>query len=331
MKRTTLKTVITADWTDTTPADLVAAHLQRSRNTARNYRNDLSTFSAFMGYAKPSAKKFHEFAVRTLLDRSRGAAQRTIHNYVAWLRNKYQSLNTIRRKAMSIMGLLRLAHKFRVVDWALDPLKLPAAEAIRDTRGPGRDKVLAMLAICDKRNDARGARDSAMIKLMGYGAYRCNEILSLDVKHIDIPGAEIELLGKGLWGRIRHPMPMEAAQAIERWLVYRGESDGPLFTSLRRGLQSSDRLGYFGAFDTVRSLGAAVGIKCSPHKLRHFAATALLAQTNGNIPLVMAMTRHKDPKTMMIYNDERMIHAREAMELVASGVVCYRREQSYIR
>ena len=57
MKRTTLKTVITADWTDTTPADLVAAHLQRSRNTARNYRNDLSTFSAFMGYAKPSAKK----------------------------------------------------------------------------------------------------------------------------------------------------------------------------------------------------------------------------------------------------------------------------------
>jgi integrase/recombinase XerC len=182
-----------------------------------------------------------------------------------------------------------------------------------------------MLDACQKRADAKGARDAAMITLMAYGALRCNETLSLDCRHVSIDAREVEVLSKGLWGRSRHPIPIVAAEAIETWLAFRGVEDGPLFVTLNHAdVGDGKRLTYWGAYSAIRKLGKEVGVQVSPHKFRHFAATEHLRLTNGNVAWAMAMTRHRDPKTLMIYNDERMTRAREAMELVASGIPHYR-------
>jgi len=42
-----------------------------------------------------------------------------------------------------------------------------------------------------------------------------------------------------------------------------------------------------------------------PHGLRHSAITAALEATNGNIDEVMRFSRHKDPKVLMTYDDNR--------------------------
>ena len=42
-----------------------------------------------------------------------------------------------------------------------------------------------------------------------------------------------------------------------------------------------------------------------PHGLRHSAITAALEATNGNIAEVMKFSRHKDPKVLMKYDDNR--------------------------
>lgn len=318
-----------ADWSQTTPEQLVRSHLQRPRNTARNYACSLETFRQFLADPGGEGRTLGDcgtavLAVRYLCGLPRGAAKRVVDNFVQWLRTRYGALNTVRAKAESVMGLLRMAHRYEVIPWMLDPLRMPAPEAIRDTRGPSREQFRGMLGTCWDRKDAIGARDAAMLMLMGYGAYRCNEVLTLDVKHVDIPAREIEVLAKGLWGRIRYPIPIDAAEAIGRWLEFRGDSAGPLFTTASHRCDDKARLTYWGAYKIVRGLGQGIDAKCSPHKLRHFAVTELLNQTDGRIPWAMALTRHRDPQTLMIYNDERMTRAREAMELVSSGVAHYR-------
>lgn len=321
------------DWADTSPSELLEAHLARNPNTARCYAGDMQTFGDFLstgetvGAAKAGgvvgvAKATNAIkAIKFICDLNRGAAERTVHNYLAYLRGRYEALNTIRRKVQSLMGLLKLAHKFGVVEWAIEPMKLPAPAPIRDTRGPGRAVVAEMIELCGERDDAKGARDAAMLRLMAFSALRCNETLTLDLKHVDIDAGMIEILAKGLWGRTTHPITLATAEAIGLWLEFRGVDDGPLFTTLARGVKDKrKRLTYWGAYDAVRRLAAKTGNKCSPHKLRHFAATEHLRLTNGDVPWAMALTRHKDPRTLMIYNDSRMTKAREAMELVEAGV-----------
>jgi integrase/recombinase XerC len=321
-----------ADWSQTSPEQLVKAHLSRPCNTARAYACAIATFCEYIrettGWDASGAD-----AIKHLIELGRGAAKREMDEYVQWLRNRYPCLNTVRSKAQSIMGIVKRAAEYDVIPWAIKLTHpLPAPEPIRDTRGPDRPHLEAMLKACAERGDAKGARDGALMTLMAFGAYRCNEVLTLDLKHVNIPAREVEILAKGLWGRIRYPIPLAAAEAIDKWLAFRGMADGPLFTRQLPCLADVDdlavkqpvRLTYWGVYDIVASLGRKVGCKCSPHKLRHFAATELMAQTDGRIPWAMALTRHRDPKTLMIYNDERLTRAREAMELVASGVAHYR-------
>jgi len=306
-----------ADWSQTTPAELMEAHLARPANTARCYDADLATFAGFMGAAR------RVDAVTRLVEMGRGAAERKMDMYVQWLRDQYPALNTVRRKVQSIMGLLARAHKYNVIPWMFH-IPMPAPPPIRDIRGPSRDALDRMLRACTVRRDAKGARDAALVELMAFSALRVNEALTLDVGHVDLPAREIDILAKGKWGRLRHPIPMRTAEAIVAWLDYRGDDEGPLFTTCNRSATGEERLSYWGAYSIVRSLGERAGTRCSPHRLRHFAATEHLRLTNGNIPWAMALTRHSDPRTLMIYNDERLTRAREAAEIVAAGIPHFR-------
>ena len=315
--------LVAADWSGTTPAQLLEAHLGRARNTARAYQGDVMSFAEFL------QKRSGVGAVRALVELPRGAARRTLDNYVGWLRERY-SLNTARRRLGCIRGLLRLAHEYGVIPWAVLAMPLPAPEPIRDTSGPNRREMEAMLGRCQERHDAKGARDGAMVRLMGVCGYRCNEVLGLDLKHLHLDSREIDILGKGNWGtgRRRGPVDVRTANAVGKWLEHRRLDDGPVFTTLARGRpQSLDRLSYCGMYEAICDLGRRVGIRhCHPHALRHTAATEFLRLTNGNVAWAMALTRHSDPKTVMIYNDQRLRRAREAMEIVAEGTPIYRYE-----
>lgn len=313
-----------ANWSDISPDQLLRAHTEaRTRNTGRAYASDMGTFVEFLrstGVAAPSPAA----AVEWIVSLPRGSAKLTVNSYLGWLRHRYPALNTIRRKVQSVRGLLSLAHECGVIPWSFK-MAIPVPTPIRDTRGPGRKQVDAMVEACNARGDDKGIRDKAIISLMAFAALRVGEVLTLDVRHVDVPSREVEILSKGLWGRVRHPIPQVTAEAVIDWLAARGEGDGPLFTTLGRGHDTGKRLGYWGCYDLVKTLGRkAADTDVHPHGLRHFAATEHLRLTNGNVPFAMALTRHKDPRTLMVYNDDRMIRAREAMEIIAAGIPCYR-------
>lgn len=317
-----------ADWSKITPEQLLRGHLARPKNTSRAYAAAISTFCLYLREGGGGAEEVTPAeAVRYFVGLPRGSAKLEMDSYLQWLRDNFEAINSVRTKAQSLMGLLKRAHEYEIIPWMLQPLGLPSPDPIRDTRGPSREQVKAILKLCGDRGDGKGARDEAMVALMAFGAYRCNEVLTLDVKHVNIPSRELEVLSKGLWGRIRYPIPMVAAEAIERWLTYRGYGDGPLFTRKCSPAENPSRLTYDGAYHAVSELERRVGALTGAHRFRHFATTSLLAQTDGRIPWAMALTRHRDPKTLMIYNDERLTRAREAMELVASGVAHYRMKE----
>jgi integrase/recombinase XerC len=311
-----------ADWSATSPQELVDSHLARPSNTRRAYREDLICFAEYMQVGDPVD------AVEHLVSMPAGAARRQLDNYLAWLRERY-SLNTARRRLSSVRGLLTRAHEYEVIPWAVRRMPLPTPEPVRDTRGPHWKQVDRMLEHCRYRGDAKGARDTAMLRLMGMCGYRANEILTLDVGHVDLEEETIQIVAKGRWGtdRKRWPVDHRTAHAIGYWLEHRGLEDGPLFTTLeRRRYDSGERLTYHGLYSVVADLGAKLDIpRCHPHALRHSAATTHMALSNGNVALCMCLTRHTNPKTVMIYNDSAGFRrAREAMEIVAGRRPVYR-------
>jgi integrase/recombinase XerC len=52
------------------------------------------------------------------------------------------------------------------------------------------------------------------------------------------------------------------------------------------------------------------------HRVRHSAITAALDATDGNIRKVQKLSRHADPRTLMIYDDNRNKDLWEMSELL---------------
>lgn len=51
---------------------------------------------------------------------------------------------------------------------------------------------------------------------------------------------------------------------------------------------------------------AGIEKQMSPHRVRHSAITEALNQNNGNIRATQKLSRHSDPRTVIIYDDNRV-------------------------
>jgi integrase/recombinase XerC len=68
----------------------------------------------------------------------------------------------------------------------------------------------------------------------------------------------------------------------------------------------------------VRALGAHVGLGVvRPHGLRHAAITEALELTRGDVRAVQQFSRHRDLRTLMIYDDNRQDLAGEVARRLA--------------
>ena len=310
-----------ADWSAMSPSALIDDHYNRRESTARAYRADMKAFRRYLEATTPGGCPCDEAeAASALLEGGRGAAQRLADGYRRWLELHGNAPNTIRRRLGSLLGLARLAGRYEVVPWSME-VRLPEPSKIRDTRGPRRDEVLDMLAECQRRGDAKGARDLTLLCLLFHAALRASEVISLDVANVDIAKSEVWVYGKGgaLFARERVEVPLITKRAIAAWIGMRGTDDGPLFRPMRGG---EERLSYRGLYGIVREIGKRVGVKVWPHGLRHAATTEALRCTRGNVPLVMRLTRHKHPGTLLIYQDAAGEGWQRAVgEIVAAGQV----------
>lgn len=263
----------------------------KSPRTIAAYRQDLEDFRAFVGVATIDQ------AAALLLGNGQGAANLAALSY---------------RNHLMERGMAALA---QTIGMATFSLTVPGvkSQAYRDTRGPGDDGFLRMLAVAEGRGDAKGVRDAAILHLLHDLALRRGEVVSLDRVHLDLGRSALAILGKGRTGRELLSVPAATRQALAAWLAIRG---GPLFTNYDRA-GKGERLGESGVYRMVWHVGVEAGIKTWPHGLRHLGITHAIAATGGNIAKVQQFSRHKDVRTVMIYNDAGANYQGEVAALVA--------------
>jgi integrase/recombinase XerC len=243
-------------------------HLRAERNlsphTRRAYLADVRELAAQLGPATEPER----------------VVAADIRRFLAALHGKRHP-STLGRK----LAALRCFFRFLVREGhcALDPtagIPLPRTPK----RLPNPLPVDDCMTLVEQRGTAsvgpKNLRDRALTELLYGAGLRVGELVSLDVRDLDLHRGDVRVMGKGGKERVV-PLPAAAREALEAWLASRrapGLLAEPLFTALRRRRDGPRRLG---ARDVRRILaararGAGIADRVHPHRLRHSYATHLL-------------------------------------------------------
>jgi integrase/recombinase XerD len=177
---------------------------------------------------------------------------------------------------------------------------VPAATGWADQRLPrplGTRAVPALLASCD-RHTLAGARDFAILTMLYRLGLRAGEVAALQLGSIDWRHGEIAVCGKGgSWERL--PLPADVGEAVVGYLRRRPRVEcRALFLRVCApvaGLTSD------GVQDVVRGSCLRAGLPAAgAHRLRHHAATAMLAG-GASLAEVGQVLRHTRPATTSLY------------------------------
>ncbi len=295
-------------------AALLSAFLSgRSEPTLRAYREDLEDFAAFLCVAGADA------AAELLVQGGHGKANSLVVSYRAHLVASGLSPATVDRRLAALRSLVKLARTFGLVSWALDVPNVKA-QPCRDTRGPGREGFRRLLAELAQGPAGRKAiRDRALLRLLYDLALRRSEAVSLDLAHLDLQAGIVSVLGKGRSERVALTLPEPTLCALRAWLELRGTESGPLFLNMDRA-RKGRRLTGRSVARVVGALGQSIGIQVRPHGIRHAAITEALDLTRGDVRAVQKFSRHRDLRTLTVYDDNRRDLGGKVAKLVA-GVV----------
>lgn len=280
----------------------------KSKKTRDAYTGDLARFAAWAG------EDGNDRAAARLLAAGSHGARHLVLTYRGELESRGLSPATINRALAALRSLVDLARDVGLVDWTLN-VQSVKARAYRDTRGPAR---AAVKAIVEAATD-ESARDGALLRLIYGLGLRRSEAVELDVSHVDLARSVVMVRGKGNHDLAPLTMPAPVAAALRAWLEVHPSptADAPLFVSCdnrTRGARLSDR-------SVARVLAAACEAagqaRVAPHALRHAAITHALDATNGDVRKVRAFSRHSKIETLVTYDDNRRDGQGEIAGLVA--------------
>lgn len=260
--------------------------------TRKAYGEDLTAFAAWLGTPGVSA------AAAQLVALPHGEANGLAFEYRSELLKRGLAPSTVNRHLAALKFVTRMARLGGKISWDLE---IPGmkVEGYRDTLGPGRASVADVVQDLAAKDGALPGRNLAIIGLLFNQGLRRGEVAALDLEHLDPDRGRLSILGKGRSGREWITLARGTCEYLNRWLSHRGTSPGPLFSNLDRAAKRG-RLSATSIYRMIRGYGLG-----RPHGLRHAAITEALERTNGNIRDVMRFSRHKDPKVLMTYDDNR--------------------------
>jgi integrase/recombinase XerC len=154
-----------------------------------------------------------------------------------------------------------------------------------------------------------------LLRLLHGLGLRRSEVVAIDLEDVDLEGGAVWILGKGRTAKERLTLPEPTRAALAAWIKVRGPEPGPLFINFDRRLKGR-RLTGDGLYFLVRKLGAQAGFGVRPHGLRHGAITEALDITRGDVRSVQKFSRHRDLRTLLVYDDNRLDLAGDVARLV---------------
>ncbi len=293
---------------------------KRSPNTQRAYLKDLTHFFRAMAKSEPTPDVVLEF-----LHLEEKQAVEVVAKYKGKMRRgegcakgKPLSEATINRRLAAIKALVEKGRARGVCAYHLSDIKSDPHEKYRDTTGVDAATFKHILSQCD-RSTLQGQRDYTILRLLWENALRRDELCSLDFEHLYLSERRLSIKGKGK-GNTRQMIDISDALAdvLQGWVkasqgVTRVKDDlgsFPVFVALDKNSIGRRLTG-----EAIRRIVAKYSQKAgvtkvmSPHRIRHSAITAYLDNSDGDVRGAQALSRHKDPKTLSRYDDNR--HKRQ--------------------
>ncbi len=266
-----------------------------SNNTLDAYRNDLSQFAAFV--RKQTAKSEGAQLGWEVVDRS------LLLNYLVNLRERSYAPATMARKVAAVKSFFN----FLVAEGRLE--KSPAEGIAGPKVGKSLPKAISvdeverLLEQPDKRSTPEGKRDKAMLELLYATGMRVTELVSLNVRDVNLRAGFVRCFGKGSKERII-PIHSKAIRAVKGYLddvrarLLGATGETALFLN-RRG----QRLTRQGLWLILKGYAKKAGIETeiTPHVLRHSIATHLLHSGKMNLRELQELLGHANISTTQVY------------------------------
>jgi site-specific recombinase XerD len=214
--------------------------------------------------------------------------------------------------------------------WTVEGVEVLAPDRIELGKAPSRslkfldgDQLHRLLNAPDL-NEARGVRDRALLETFFSTGLRLAELARLDRDHINLKTREFGVIGKGRKPRIVF-LSDAAADWLARYLATRSDRWKPLFIRMKGKLDPTP--GGPGMRMSTRSIErlvqkyvriAGLGIKATPHTLRHSFATDLLSN-GADLRAVQELLGHANLNTTQIYTHVTNPQLRAAHRKFHSG------------
>lgn len=269
-----------------------------SQNTAEAYRNDLNQFWEFLQRRRNGNGSSNGDYPWSSVDLD------SFNDYIVELRGRkgYRDTTTARKIAAirSFFGFL-----FENGSIFQDPTESLGSPRVGRSlpKFLSKEDVTKLLdAACkDSGNEAR--RDAAILELLYATGLRVGELVSLNVKDIDLQGSYIRCWGKGSKERIVHLYP-KAVKELKQYMTH----TRPNFLKNRNGETAlfvnhrGERLTRQWVWNILKNYGAKAGIQqqITPHTLRHSFATHLL-ENGASLRHVQELLGHSSISTTQVY------------------------------
>lgn len=229
---------------------------------------------------------------------------------------------TINNRLCSLRSFLKYARLQNLTKLSAEDVSGEKAVAYRDTTGVSPEKIADILEQCDRQTE-KGRRNYAMLLLLWENALRRAEVVNNDVCHFDRENLGLHIMGKGRNEREPIAITRKVCDAITESLCDRTKirMSDPLFVATTN-VTPLKRLSSEGLYAIVREYAKNAGISrvMSPHRIRHSSVTAYLDASGGDLRSAQSFTRHKDPKTLAIYDDNRQ-HLQKGVSEVLSDLI----------
>lgn len=269
----------------------------RSPHTVKAYGTDLAQFVEYaLGAGLEQVEHLNTRLVRSWLDSYRAVSRRTRERKLYCLRAFF--------KFCRAMGWLNHDPSAEV---AFPIQKRPLPKFLTPTQAE------QLVAQPEPDHDPLRLRDRAILEMLYATGLRISELASLDVNALDLEQSAARVRGKGgkprvvLFGQAAHEALLEYLQRARPQLLNPDKPTRALFLNAQGGrltVRSMHRL--------VQRYGKQIGVKISPHTLRHSFATHML-DGGADLRTVQELLGHSRLTTTQIYTHLTLDRLRQTV------------------